>query len=135
HAGVAWRCGTGCQYQAPAPSATRTSSAMPPMINVRAVGSVSFSMGLPYAKSPAILAPAGAAPLPAVRGAPHEVSAVGTALIVDPADDEADPGREPDAHHHDGVHESGASGQFDEDVAVLDDDRVTGHRHSGVAGA
>src|SRR5262249_60996519 len=98
---------------------------MPPMINVRPVGSVSFSMRLSYAKSPAILAPAGAAPLPALRGAPHEVPAVGTALIVDPADDEADPGPEPHAHPHDGVHEPGSSGQCGEAVATLDPDTVT----------
>src|SRR5262245_47022330 len=107
---------------------------MPPMINVRPGGSVSFSMGLSYAKSPPILAAAGAAPLPALRGAPHEVPAVRTALIVDPAEDEADAGRQPHAHHQDGVHESGSSGQLDKDVAALDDDRVTGHLDAGIVG-
>jgi hypothetical protein len=63
-------------------------------------------MALSYAKSPAILAAAGATPLPALRGTPHEVPAVGTSLKGDPADDEADSGREPHAHHQDGVHES-----------------------------
>jgi hypothetical protein len=55
---MAWRCETVCQYQPPAATAMTASTAAPAMINVRAVGRVSVSMGLSYAKSAAILPPA-----------------------------------------------------------------------------
>ena len=66
YAAIAWRRETVCQYQPPAASATTASNAIPAMINVRPVGRVSLSMTLSYAKSPAILSAAGAAPLPAL---------------------------------------------------------------------
>src|SRR6516164_929275 len=105
YADIAWRCETVCQYQPPAASATRTSSASPATINVRPVGRGSFSMPLSYAKSPPILTATGAAPLPALRRAPHEVPTVRTPLVGHPAEDEPDPGRERHADHEGGLHE------------------------------
>src|SRR2546428_13794533 len=57
-----------------------------------------------YAKSPAVLTATGAAALPALRGASHQVSAVRAPLKREPAEDQADTGREPHAHHQSGVH-------------------------------
>src|SRR5262245_24062883 len=134
YAAIAWRCETMCQYQPPAASATRTSSASPATIKVRPVGSASFSMPLSYAKSPPILAAAGAAPLPALRRATHEVPAVRAPLVGHPAEDEPDPGRDCHADHESGIHESRASAELDEDVAVLDGDWIAGHPDGGVVG-
>src|SRR5690242_11463943 len=104
YAAIAWRCDTVCQYQPPATSATTTSAAAPAMIKVRPVGRVSVIMPLSYAKSSTILPAAGAAALPALRGAAHEMAAVRAALVRDPADDQTDAGHQPRSHHHRGVH-------------------------------
>src|SRR5207237_1373264 len=81
-----------------------TSTAAPASIRVRGVGRVSLSMPSSYAKSAAILTATGAAALPALRGPSHQVSAVRAPLKREPAEDQADAGREPHAHHQRAVH-------------------------------
>src|SRR5262245_5264570 len=131
---MAWRCETVCQYQPPPASAPTTSTAAPVRISVRGVGQLRFSMSSSYAKSPAILSSTGAAALPALRGATHEVPAMGTALEVHPAKDQADAGHQPHTQHQRDVHAARASGELDEDVAVVDGHREARHFHRRVVG-
>src|SRR6266566_5030188 len=130
---MACRCETVCQYQPPAPSVATTSTAAPASIRVRGVGRVSLSMPSSYAKSAAILTATGAAALPALRGPSHQVSAVRAPLKREPAEDQADPGREPHAHHQSGVQQARAS-ELDEDGAILDGHRKTRHPDRGIVG-
>src|SRR5512138_2981722 len=123
-----------CQYQPPPASAPTTTTAVPVRISVRGVGQLTFSMSSSYAKSPAILSSTGAAALPALRGATHDVPAMGAALEVHPANDQADTGRQPDPQHQREVHASRASGKLDEDIAIMDGHREARHLHGRVVG-